>query len=55
MYRQWVLEFRTIIQQNNEIRKREKPKTGVVTDPSIVDFVNKHGGLAIGGSKYILP
>jgi len=26
-----------------------------VTDPAIVDFINKHGGLAVGGSKFVLP
>ncbi|EGR29468.1 phage head-tail family protein, putative [Ichthyophthirius multifiliis] len=39
-----------------ELRSRDKaPQSGLVVDPAIVDFVNKHGGLAIGGSKFVLP
>lgn len=39
----------------NILRTREKPKEGLVTDPAMLAFINQHGGLAIGGSKYIIP
>ncbi|EGR34049.1 phage head-tail family protein, putative [Ichthyophthirius multifiliis] len=39
----------------NILRTREKPKEGLYTDPSIIAFVNQFGGLAVGGSKFIIP
>ncbi len=38
-----------------EIRKREKPQEGLVQDPSMQKFMSQHGGLAIGGSKFVIP
>lgn len=26
-----------------------------MTDPAMIEFINKHGGLAVGGSKIVLP
>ncbi|KAL4510825.1 hypothetical protein ABPG72_004979 [Tetrahymena utriculariae] len=58
---EWVeeeieIEEEVVVDKNgNEIRKREKPQSGIYTDPSMIEFINKHGGLAIGGSKFILP
>jgi len=37
------------------MRTREKPKVGPVFDPNMQSFVNKHGGLAIGGAKFVIP
>jgi golgin subfamily A member 4 len=43
-----ILDKRT----GKELRKREKPTEGPKMDPTFQTFMKKHGGLAIGGSKF---
>ena len=37
------------------IRKREVEPTGTVMDRDMKKFLEKHGGLAVGGAKYTRP
>ncbi|KAL4479494.1 hypothetical protein ABPG72_011816 [Tetrahymena utriculariae] len=58
---QWVEEEIEVEEEcvvdkfGNVIRSREKPKEGFSMDPLMQNFINKHGGLAIGGAKFNLP
>lgn len=50
------MEEECVVDKNgNIIRTREKPKEGPIMDPAMQAFINAHGGLAIGGSKFTLP
>lgn len=50
------VEEECIVDKNgNVLRVREKLREGAVMDPSMQAFINKHGGLAIGGSKFNIP
>lgn len=48
---QVVIDKRT----GKEIRKREIEQQGAVMDPAMQAFINKHGGMAIGGAKIRKP
>lgn len=48
---QVIIDKRT----GKEIRKREIEPQGAVMDPAMQAFINKHGGMAIGGAKIRKP
>lgn len=49
------VEEECVLDKIGNLIRRGKPKERFAMDPTIQNFINKHGGLAIDGWKFNIP